>query len=164
MRLANDTLDEGQAAVRKRMSALASRFPGALRELDELELDDIRRRTAALDAVLNGRNQVERWMEAVTLFHALTRGALCAKRWLSGRKRVDADVERAYGAAVDGCAFPEDARAWARDLACIASPPRGRLSAAVLARVALQLGTTEREVRSLVFGTSGRTHRCDVGI
>lgn len=137
--------------ARLRMAALASRFPGALRELDDMELDEITRRAAALDAVLRAEGQVEHWMEAIALFHALARGALCAKRWL-GRRPVDVAVERAYEAAVPALAFPEDARAWASDLARIASPPRGRMSAAVLARVALGLGTTERQARLLVFG------------
>jgi hypothetical protein len=145
-----------EAEARARMAALASRFPGALRELDDLELAEIARRSAALDAVLDATGQVEGWMEAVALFHALARGALCAKRWLLGRKHVDVALERAYDAAVSALAFPEDARAWSSELARIASPPRGRVTDAVFARVALQLGTSERQARFLVFGVPRR--------
>src|ERR1700730_14264997 len=91
MRLAHDAGGEDEADVRRRLARLASRFPGALREIDDLDLDEIRRRLGALDAVLEGRGEVEPWMEAIVLFHALARGALCAKRWLAGRKRVDAE-------------------------------------------------------------------------
>jgi hypothetical protein len=145
--------------VRGRMAALATRFPGALRELDDLELGEIRRRLVALDEVLHGGRDGEPWMEAVALFHAMTRGALCAKRWLAGRKHVDARTRRAYADAVGGLPFPEDARAWVNDLARIASPPRGRVSDAVLARLALELGTSERAAKRLVFGVPRRERR-----
>ena len=74
--------------ARERMAELAARFPGALREIDDLELGIIRDRIGQLEAVLHGGGRVERWMEAVGLFHALARGALRAKRWLAGRKTV----------------------------------------------------------------------------
>jgi hypothetical protein len=145
--------------VRARMAALATRFPGALRELDDLELDEIRRRLVALDHVLHSGSDAEPWMEAVALFHAMTRGALCAKRWLAGRKHVDAKLRRAYADAVEGLPFPEDARAWVHDLARIASPPGGRVSNVVLARLALELGTSARGAKRLVFGVPRRERR-----
>ncbi len=158
IRLEADPEDDA-ATMRKRMADLASRFPGALRELDDLELSEIRRRAAALGGVLRDGTGIERWMEASVLFHGLARGALCAKRWLSGRRDVDAEVERAFAVSVTELAFPDDARAWVRDLACIASPPHGRVTDAVFSRVALLLGTTEREARSLVFGSCQRAVR-----
>jgi hypothetical protein len=159
MRLAHEAGDEDVAKTRIRMATLSSRFPGALREIDDLELEEIERRVAAVDAVMRDGGEVEQWMEAVALFHALARGALCAKRWLARRKRVDAEVERAYAAAVPGLAFPEDARAWASNLARIASPPRGRVTDVVFARVARELGTSERAARLLVFGVPRRERR-----
>jgi hypothetical protein len=152
MRLVHDAGDEDVDEVRARMASLSLRFPGALRELDDLELGEIRRRIAALDGVIREGAEVEPWMEAIALFHALARGALGAKRWLGRRKRVDAEVECAYAAAVSGFEFPEDARGWACDLARIASPPRGRITDLVFARVARALGTSERAARLLVFG------------
>lgn len=150
---------QDRAEALPRMAELASRFPGALRELDDLELGEIRRRAAALDAVLREGREIEPWMEALARFHALARGALSAKRWLAGRKRVDPAVERAYADALSTLAFPDDARAWARDLARVASPPRGRVTNVVFARVARELGTTERAARLLVFGLSRRERR-----
>jgi hypothetical protein len=148
-----------EAEARPRMAELAQRFPGALRELDDLELSEIRRRATALDSVLQGEREIEPWMHAVVRFHALARGALSAKRWLEGRKAVDARVERAYAAALSTLAFPEDASAWALDLARIASPPNGRVTNLVFARVARELGTSERAARLLVFGIPRRERR-----
>jgi hypothetical protein len=159
MRLAHESGDEDVLDARARMAELASRFPGALREIDDLELGEIRRRIAALHATLGGEGEVESWMEAIALFHSLARGALCVKRWLGGRKRVDASLERAYRVEVAAFDFPEDARAWSDELARIASPPRGRVMDVVFARVARHLGTSEREARRLVFGLSRRERK-----
>ncbi len=159
IRMADEVLHEGAAAMQVRMAHLASRFPGSLRELDDMELDEIRQRTGALEAAIRDPAGVQRWMAAVSLFHALTRGALRAKRWLAGRKRVDAELERAYGAWIDGLDYPDEARAWAGDLACIATPPRGKVSAAVMARIGRHFGTTEREAMLLVFGGLRRATR-----
>jgi hypothetical protein len=172
MRLAHDAGEESEARARERMAELAARFPGALREIDDLELGVIRDRIGQLEAVLRGEGEVERWMEAVGLFHALARGALRAKRWLAGRKAVDGATVLDYESAIagltgDGLAGPyaggealaADALAWSSELARIAAPPRGRLMDLVFARVAHTLGTTEPEARHLVFGKPRRSRR-----
>jgi hypothetical protein len=150
---------DDDAAAQPRMAQLAKAFPGALRELDDLELTEIRRRVAALDAVLDQGEDVERWMVALVLFHSFARGALCVKRWLLGRRTVDGGVARAFAEEVVDLPFPDEARAWASDLARIASPPGGRLSALVIARVAGALQTSEKEARRLVFGPTRRERR-----
>ena len=96
-------------------------------------------------------------MEAVGLFHSLARGALRAKRWLAGRKTVDAVTILEYENEV-ALATPvvADGLAWTSDLARIAHPPRGRIMDLVFARVARTMGTTEREARRLVFGPPRR--------
>jgi hypothetical protein len=144
--------DGARSRARTRMARLASRFPGALREIDDLELEAIRDRILRLDATLDGSSVVEPWMEAIALFHALARGALWAKRWLAGRKTVDSAMEREYAieAAVDGA--PDEALEWARDLDEVACPPRGRLTDLVFERLARALGITHEQARLLVFG------------
>ena len=102
MRLAHESGVESEARARQRMAELASRFPGALREIDELELAVIRERIRRLDAALHGQSTVEPWMEAVGLFHSLARGALQAKRWLAGRKTVDSLNQPRFFAQVSG--------------------------------------------------------------
>ena len=159
LRLADGTGDADEATTRARMARLSSQFPGALREIDDLELTEINLRIAAVEAVLRGDREVEPWMEAVAMFHALARGALCAKRWLAKRRRVDAEVERAYIAAVPALEFPEEARSWAAQLARIASPPRGRILDVIFARMARELDIGEREARTLVFGIPRRERK-----
>jgi hypothetical protein len=170
MRLAHDSGVETEARARQRMAELASRFPGALREIDELELAVIRERIERLDAALRGDGPVERWMEAVGLFHSLARGALRAKRWLAGRKTVDAITVLAYASDVAdlavadpagpaGASAVDDGLAWTGELARIAAPPRGRIMDLVFARLARKLGTTEREARHLVFGPPRRVRK-----
>jgi hypothetical protein len=159
MRVEHERGEEREGEPRRRMAELAARFPGALREIDDLELEQIRARIAALEAVLGGEQPAEPWMEAIARFHALARGALCAKRWLAGRKRVDRRTEAAFAEAVEGLAFPDDARAWAGQLAEVAGPPRGRVMDVVFARVARELGMTERGARRLVFGVPRRERR-----
>jgi hypothetical protein len=157
MRLEHASGGEDEPAVRRRMAELARRFPGALREIDDLELAVIRDRIGQLEAVLSGEREVAPWMDAMALFHGLARGALRAKRWLAGRKTIDtatarefeAHVTDATGAAPAGDAI--DALAWADDLAGIAAPPRGRVMDLVFARLAAALGMTEDEARRLVF-------------
>ncbi len=175
MRLAHESGVESKARARQRMAELASRFPGALREIDELELAVIRERIRRLDAALHGQSGVERWMEAVGLFHSLARGALQAKRWLAGRKTVDAATVLEYESDVvdipeeGGAPAPtrdaadtstlDDRLAWRSELARIAAPPRGRIMDLVFARVAQILGTTELEARTLVFGPPRHAQR-----
>ena len=156
MRLEHDSGNEDEAAARARMAALARRFPGALREIDDLELGVIRDRIAGLDAALRGECAVEPWMDAMALFHALARGALRAKTWLAGRKTVDAAIASAYERYATDLATSGDALAWTDDLAQVATPPRGRLMDLVFARVAASLGTSEHEARRLVFGPPRR--------
>jgi hypothetical protein len=143
---------EDVSRVRGRMAALANRFPGALRETDELELGEIHRRIGRLDAVLRDSANEEPWMEAMANFHMLTRGVLAVKRWLDGRRTIDMAVEQAFATELELPGFPEEVRGWAGDLARVAAPPRGRMMDLVFARLAKQLGTTEREARQLVFG------------
>jgi hypothetical protein len=156
MRIAHASGQEDRREARVRMAELAFRFPGSLREMDDLEINEIRRRIKLMYEVLGQNHEVEPWMEALALFHAMTRGALCAKRWLGRRKRIDAAVEQAFALNIPSLAFPEDARAWTGNLARIASPPRGRLMDVVFARLAESLGLSEHAARRLVFGAPRR--------
>lgn len=78
--------DDGSYDPRARMAALAARFPGALREIDTLPLDEIEHRIEALTHAERDPSHAKPWMKAQSRFHALTREALAAsqrdKRWL----------------------------------------------------------------------------------
>lgn len=134
-----------------RLQALATRFPGALREIDRLPLSELRHRIARLAAVGAGQ-PAERWMVAVALFHQLARGALCAKRWMNGEKRTGLAARIAFEAELDRLAFPREAGAWIDHLDAIAAPPGGRLTELVYARVASSLEASLAEAKELVFG------------
>jgi hypothetical protein len=163
MRLEHEAGAEDVDGVRARMAELALRYPGSLREIDELPLDEIRARIDSIDAAMQGREACADWMKAVGLFHALMRGALCAKRWLAGRKDVDPAVELGFVRAMADMTFPEEARAWQGQLARIASPPDGRVSSLVFERIAEHFGTSEASARRLVFAfavSRDRPPRC----
>ena len=153
LRVAHASPDEPDP--RRAMAALASRFPGALREIDELTLDDIRARIGAIDRAALEPTSVATWMTAQASFHALMRGALSAKRWLAGKKTIDRATRDAFAREARTLAFGDDATAWIDDLAAIAAPPCGRVTDLVVDRVAQRLGVPTREARVLVFGRSG---------
>jgi hypothetical protein len=157
MRLAHEAGNEDVTEVRAKMAELARRYPGSLREIDELELAEIRSRIDALDSALRGETEQAEWMVAMGLFHRLMRGALAAKRWLAGRKRVDEATEQAFAAAT--LPFAEDASAWAGALTHLASPPGGRISHLVFERIARHLGINEATARRLVFPRVTPRHR-----
>jgi hypothetical protein len=138
--------------TRREMAALAARFPGALRELDEAPLDVIRERIRALSRCVDSGAPVEPWMHASAVFHSLTRGALAAKRWLAGRRVVDDALVAEFLIALAGSPHGEDARAWTSDLALVAAPPGGKLTELVFARVAVEMGVSVDEARELVIG------------
>ena len=156
MRVADAEGAEDARRVRLRMQQLAERHPGALREIDELPLPEIRRRIAVLDAVLAGEREPDPWVEAVARFHALTRGVLVAKRWLGRRKRVDEAVQRVFERELLTLPYPEDSRDWSAHLAIVAAPPRGRLMDAVFTRIASSMGLPIATVRALGFARPSR--------
>jgi|HubBroStandDraft_6_1064221.scaffolds.fasta_scaffold1225938_2 hypothetical protein len=157
MRLSDEAHPGGNP--RREMAALAARFPGALRELDELPLHGIRGRIEELSRCIAEGGHPAPWMRATALFHRLTRGALAAKRWLGPRRSVHVDMARAFLDAIERSLVDEDARVWAPDLARIAAPPRGKLTDLVFERIAEQMSVSIDEARRLVVGTPRRLRR-----
>ena len=148
-------LDTSGADPRRAMAALASQFPGALREIDDLPVDALRGRSRELaDAEAGG--SVAPWMEAIHLFHVLTRGALCAKKWLGGRKVVDAAARAAFEGEAGGLCWGDDARLWAAELHRLASPPRGRVTELVYEAIGTRLRMSAEDAKLLAFGVPRR--------
>lgn len=135
---------------RAAMAELARRFPGALREIDELPIDVIRARIDALAAAEADRTRLQPWMPAHASFHRLARGALAVKRWLGGRALTPA-LEQAFEAALPALDDAGDARLWADDLHAIAAPPRGRVMDLVYGRLARELGVDVTAARAAVL-------------
>jgi hypothetical protein len=137
---------------RREMAALASEFPGALREADDLPMAELEARVDALREAVTGAVPPAPWMQTMARFHALMRGALCAKRWLLGRKDVDAAVTKAFDAEAATLCYGDDAREWSAHLGRLASPPNGRVTELVFQRLADELGGDADQVRRVVFG------------
>lgn len=146
----------GEPDPRRAMAKLAQEFPGALRECDELPLDELRARIDALGEAVAGRAAPLPWMTASLRYHALTRGALCAKSWLAGRKSVTAETRATFAREAGALCWADDARAWEGELEAVANPPRGRVTDLVFARIASELGVPVEEARALVFPSRRR--------
>lgn len=144
---------------RPEMIALAERWPGALREIDELDLTTVIGRIDALDRALEAHvpndATIEPWMVAQARFHRLLRGALAVKRWLgrTGREpSTTADVRARLLDAISNQRLSDDAALWVDDVASIVRPPGGRLLVLVFTRLERELGLPALELRESVFG------------
>lgn len=133
---------------RPAMRALAARFPGALREIDELARDAISARLAALERTLEGA-PIEPWMIALSRYHARLRVALRVRRAISERTLAAA---RATG-------DPELQALDDASLASIIRPPQGRLNRAVLAIVAREVGWAPDAIEALLVSRRARPSR-----
>ena len=140
---------------RRAMAALAEEFPGALRELDTLPLDEIERRIQSLGRAEEEPSASEPWMHAQMLFHRYARGAVVTKRWLAGRKDITPAIKQAFARAIERLPRGEDAGLFAGELEHVAHPPRGRVMDLVHAKVARAMDIADTEVRALVFGVRG---------
>jgi hypothetical protein len=145
---------------RREMAALAERFPGSLRELDELPLEAITTRVDELSQCIAGGAVTAPWMLASARFHRLMRGALAVKRSLRTHRPGESALGRAVLEKLEGLPHAEDAWAWADDVDRIARPPRGRLTALVFERLADELGISPSEARARVLGPRLRKRPC----
>jgi hypothetical protein len=143
---------DGAAAAPAQLRALATEFPGALRELDALPAEVLHARAAALEAVGAGAG-VEPWMTAMAGYHALMRATLTIKRAYG-----PGGDPAAVGAAVDALRESTGIALDGGDLAAIARPPRGRLGVFVFARLGAALGRPADELWQEAFPT-GRLDR-----
>jgi hypothetical protein len=144
-------LDASGADPRRAMAALASEFPGALREIDDLTLEALRLRVKQI-ALAERDGGAAPWMEAIHLFHVLTRGALCAKKWLAGRKAIDAEARALFEQEASALCWGTDALRWTGELHRLAAPPRGRVTDLVYEAMGAILDLSPDDARLLAFG------------
>jgi hypothetical protein len=137
--------------------ALATRHPGALRELDELPMEVLEERRAALERVLAGRGAPEAWMYALARYHGWLRLALRIRRGVLPLRTLER--ARAYLAAhPPDPAEGEPAEPLSDEfLAALLAPPAGRLNPIVFARVAAETGLTPRAIEALLIHRRART-------
>jgi hypothetical protein len=156
LRLRLDDLAKPGGDPRREMAALAERFPGSLREMDELPLEAIGARIEKLSRCIAGEEIAASWMTASARFHRLLRGALAAKKWLGTRRAVDPALTQAFRAGPHAFVYAEDALVWADALGRVARPPGGKLTALVFERLAAELGVSPNEARARVHGPRRR--------
>src|SRR5688572_8035198 len=94
-----------------KLASLADKFPGALREIDELPLATITSRMGDLTRATIDANAIAEWMIVQVAFHRFARGALAVKRWLGKEKSPNRD---AFVRALDAneVMHMNDARLW----------------------------------------------------
>lgn len=131
----------------ERMRALAARFPGALREIDELPLETIDGRIAALDRALAGE-PVPDWARYLAEYHAWMRAAL--------RVRRAAGKERDRARALDAIRGDPSEGELTLAIDDLLKPPAGRLTRWVLTRIAEREGRSIREIEREAFPPSPR--------
>jgi hypothetical protein len=142
------------------MRALAARFPGALREVDELDMTEIKARMDALDAALEAGAEAPTWALLQLRYHGWLRIALRLKLLWSrpgGPKRAPSEPEaRALLRALweahrSGPEEPEAADVEVSHVIQMVRPPDGRLNAWVYARVGTEHGCASEAVRDALF-------------
>ena len=141
------------------MAALARRFPGALRELDELPMAEVDARLAELDAALAAQ-RVPEWAALQVAYHGTYRFALRIKRRAARKGALDDSalrhaIERLL-ALTEGelASEPDEPRIAdfdAATLRAIVRPAGGRLQPWVFAHVARTLGVEPDAVSAALF-------------
>jgi hypothetical protein len=140
--------DDAEQAARA-MASLASRFPGALRELDQRTLPDIEARVAGLEAAIAGAEPIARWMELWIAYHGWLRVALRIKRKrLMGEHAIWQELVRDYAPGLGEPALSALDPAAVRE---ILRPPGGRLNTWAFQRVAEAHGLPAASVAELLF-------------
>jgi hypothetical protein len=133
------------------MTRLAERFPGALREIDELPLEVIEQRIAELDRVVAGEAPAPDWARFLARYHGWLRAALRIKRLTLDEDDAAAAlaiVRAAYVAADDEPALERMDEA---TVDAIRHPEGGRINPWVFARVAEDERATPEEVARQCF-------------
>ena len=144
--------DDGSYDPRARMAALAERFPGALREIDTLPLDEIDRRIEALREAERDPTHEARWMKAQSRFHTLVRESLATRRVLrdlpAGSEGAQSPLAEARRASARSAEGELEGAALERER------ETQKLMARVYATLAKELATTPHEAKALVFAVS----------
>jgi hypothetical protein len=129
------------------LRALAREFPGALRELDTVALDDLDARRHALASASAG-GSVEPWMAWMVAYHATMRAALAVKARLARSRalseKIIADVQRDVSRRI-GHSIEEDF------VRSVARPPEGRLNRVVFDRLGQNFGVSSDVIWQTLF-------------
>jgi hypothetical protein len=151
--LRRDYQREGKTGERSSLRALAREFPGVLRELDRLPLDQIEERAKLLAGAAEGLVSPEPWMAWMVAYHAAMRAALfvrasTAPAQLGAKKPFDASAARtiAVKASESSGILVDNAFVCA-----VVRPPGGRLNRAVFDRLGHEFGVPPDELWEALF-------------
>lgn len=134
--------------VRGPMRGLAREFPGALRELDALPLQEIERRAALFERAAERGVADEAWMEWMHRYHLTMRAALSVKRSASGQRSVSVVEARRIALRVGReCAWPCDEEF----VFAVLRPRHGRISLEISARLEGALGLSPGALLPALF-------------
>lgn len=131
---------------RETLRALATEFPGALRELDALPLNALRTRRAAVDEA-----PPPPWVAWIGAYHGLMRVTLALKRAVPARADLEVSRVTELAAAASG--------AWGETLdgafvRAVQRPPQGRLGPLVFDALGARFGVTPAVIWQALFPTA----------
>lgn len=151
-RLRDAAADGTPIDPRAEMIALSRRFPGALRELDELPMCVIEQRLGQLDAALAKQGPAPEWVLLQLGYHGWMRVALRIKRMAVGSdERVDAILVQ-LAASYQPAAFEPALEHLDRAaIEAILKPAGGRLNPWVFRCVAAVFGVEPGQVQRALF-------------
>ena len=142
------------AEVRAPLRELSREFPGSLRELDSLPLEEIERKSELLEQAAHGASPgIEPWMLWMHAYHLTMRAALAVKFRLAGRRAISDEV--AFEIAVE----VSDEVGYRCDLEfvfAVARPPEGRINPVVFRRLALMFGAEPESLGRALFPERGK--------
>ena len=140
-------LREGrQPGARDSLRALATEFPGALRELDALPLEALCARRAALDDAPPAP-----WIAWIAAYHGLMRVTLALKRIMPARRALD---DAGVTALADAASAQWGARLDEAFVRAVQRPPRGRLGPLVFEVLAARFGEAPEVIWQALFPTA----------
>ena len=129
------------------LGPLAREFPGALRELDALPLEEIDRRSISVEQALGG-GPTEALLEWISAYHTLMRAVLAIKHRLGGRRQLPRDEALTLA---DSAAHEFGVLCDVELVVAIASPPNGRLNEVVFLRLSRTFGVSPARLRTALF-------------
>ena len=142
------TLTEVRAPLRE----LSREFPGSLRELDSLPLEEIERKGELLEQAARGA-RLEPWMMWMHAYHLTMRAALAVKVKLAGRRIVN----QALALEIAGEVSTEVGyRCDLEFVLAVARPPEGRINPVVFRRLGLMFGAEPESLGRALFPARGK--------
>ena len=140
------------------MKKVANEFPGALRELESLTVEQLRQRAELIASLDNSIEAVPLWLEVVWEFHCITKSMLLIKE--KGKRKQISEEE--WAGLLDQLlkandTWPQERLKWLRsvDVKTInryLSPESRRMVDAIWLDLSVKFGQSVDGLQALVFG------------